>query len=413
MKEEQIGAAGKGPLSGVRIIDMTTVLMGPFATQILGDYGADVIKVEALTGDVSRNIGPMRNDKMGHFFLNSNRNKRSIALDLKVREGVDVLLKLARTADVVVTNIRPAALARLGISYQALTQQNPKIILVNLVGYGQKGRYAAKAAYDDLIQGAVGIPTFSASAGASEPRYAPLAMADRIVALHAVNAIVSALYSRSQTGEGQELEIPMFESLVEFVLGDHLGGFTFSPPNGSPGYQRLLSHDRRPYATRDGYICVLVYTDSNWRDFLAEIGKPDLFEKDPRFATIRKRTENISALYAMVSKAMPSRTTEEWLETFERLDIPAMPLHTVESLVEDPHLHDVGFFRIVNHPTEGMLREMAVPASWSKTTPSIRRHAPQLGEHSREILAEAGYSSEKIDEFVARRVASSASTSNP
>jgi len=388
------------PLAGLRIIDMTSVLMGPYATQILGDYGADIIKIEPPAGDSTRGVGPMRTAGMGHIFLHVNRNKRSVVLDLKKPAGLAALMSLVKTADVLISNVRPAAMARLGITYAKLSQSNPRIIVLSLVGYGQKGPYAAKPAYDDLVQGVAGISALVALAGAKEPRYAPVTLSDRAVALNAVNAILAALYSRDRSGEGQEIEIPMFESIAQFVMGDHLGGLTFEPPIGPPGYPRLLSHDRRPYATRDGYICAMVYTDRNWRAFLAEIGQPDMFDSDPRFSTIGKRTENISALYAMVSDAMATRTTQQWLDALERLDIPAMPMHSMESLLDDPHMKAVDFFRIIDHPTEGPIREMAIPSTWSKTQPTIRRPAPKLGQHSREILHEAGLTEAEIDELI-------------
>lgn len=397
-------SAASGPLAGVRVIDMTSVLMGPYATQILGDYGADVVKVEPPAGDGTRLVGPMRSEAMGHIFLHVNRNKRSVVLDLKQADGREALLRLIDGADVFISNMRPAALERLGIRYEQLCERNPRLIAVGLVGYGQKGAYAAKPAYDDLVQGATGIPALVKAAGGTEPRYAPVTLSDRAVALGAVNAILAALYSRDRIGGGQYIEVPMFEFMVQFVWGDHLGGETFLPAKGPPGYPRLLAHDRRPYATKDGYVCVLVYTDRNWRAFLAEIGKPDLFETDARFATLGKRTENIGALYAMVAEAIRTRTTADWLETLERLDIPAMPMHDAASLLEDPHLASVGFFRREEHPSEGSIRVMDIPGAWSKTPPSIRRHAPKLGEQSREVLREAGFSDAEIDDLLARKV---------
>jgi len=389
-------AAVPGPLNGVRVIDMTTVVMGPYATQILGDYGADVIKVESPKGDSTRALGPARNPGMGHIFLHANRNKRSVVLDLKQPEGLEALLYLIRSADVLISNVRAAAMARLGLSYAKLSETNPRLIMVGLVGYGQRGPYAAKPAYDDLLQGLSGVASLSAVAGGSEPRYAPVTLSDRTVALSAVNAVLGGLYHRERTGEGQEIEIPMFETTVQFVMGDHLGGLSYDPPIGTAGYARLLSRDRRPYATRDGYICVMVYTDDNWRDFLAEIGQPALFDRDPRFATLQARTQNISALYALVADAMRGRTTRQWLDVLDRLDIPAMPMHTADSLIDDAHLKAIDFFRIVEHPSEGKIREMDIPGTWSKTQPTVRRRAPLLGEHTAEVLREFGMPEELV-----------------
>lgn len=400
MKRTLDGKAS-GPLAGIRVVDITSVLMGPYATQLLGDYGADIVKVEPPAGDGTRLVGPMRTDGMGHIFLHVNRNKRSIVLDLKKPEGLEALLKLIDGADVLISNMRPAALARLGIKYDEVCRRNPRLVALALVGYGQKGKYAAKPAYDDLVQGAAGIPHLVKEAGAVEPRYSPVTLSDRAVALGAANAVMGALFARERTGEGQYIELPMFEFMVQFVWGDHMGGETFVPPKGPPGYPRLLAHDRRPYATKDGYICVLVYTDRNWRAFLQEIGKGDLFETDPRFSSLTKRTENIGALYAMVAEAIRTRTTVEWLETLERLDIPAMPMHDAHSLLADAHLESVGFYREMEHPTEGQIRLMDVAGTWTKTPLSIHRHAPKLGEHSREILREAGYSEADVERLVA------------
>ncbi len=394
-----------GPLAGVRIVDMTTVLMGPYATQILGDMGADVIKVEPLQGDGTRAIGPMRNPGMGAFFMHVNRSKRCIALDLKNEAGHAVLLRLLATADVLIYNVRPQAMARLKLSYEEVAAINPRIIHVGCYGFSQDGPYAAKPAYDDLIQGAVGLPTLAALAGSDKPRYVPVTMADRTVGLNAVNAVSAALYYRERTGQGQAIGIPMFETMVQFVLGDHLGGLSFDPPLGPPGYQRLLSSERRPYATKDGWISAVVYTDRHWRDFFTLLGQPELVDTDPRFADMGVRTRHTNELYGMVAEAIATRTTAEWLEALEGIDIPVMPVHSVESLMEDPHLKATGFFQSLDHPTEGRIRSMAVPSTWSKSQPAVTRLAPRLGEHSAEVLREAGFSDAEIAALVAGKAA--------
>ncbi|MDN7140063.1 CoA transferase [Pseudomonas sp. JQ170] len=394
----------KGPLAGVRVLDITAVLMGPYATQILGDMGADVIKVEAPAGDTVRDIGPRRNPGMAGIFLQANRNKRSIVLDLKQPEGREALMRLAADVDVLVYNVRPQAMARLGLDYAALAAVNPTIIYVGVYGYGQAGPYAAKPAYDDLIQGAAALPALALAAGADAPRYVPSAMADRIVGMSAVNAITAALYHRQRSGQGQSIEIPMFETMAQFVLGDHLGGLTFDPPQGPSGYARLLSEHRKPYPTLDGFLCVMIYSDKQWRSFYDVIGRADEFDADERLGSIGRRTEHIQALYRMVAGIIATRTSAEWIALLEAADIPVMPMHTVESLLEDPHLQAVGFFDYQEHPSEGRIRTLGIPSTWSATQPSLTRPAPQLGEHSAQILAAAGYTPEDIDTLAAKGI---------
>ncbi len=388
-----------GPLAGVRIIDMTSVLMGPYATQILGDFGADVVKIESPSGDTVRGIGPCRNPGMAGIFLHANRSKRSVVLDLKQDAGRAALLRLVETADVLIYNVRPQAMARLGLGYDVVSRVNPSILYVGVYGYGQGGPYAAKPAYDDLIQGAVGIPSLTTLAGADVPRYAPNAMADRIVGMSAVNAVTAGLFHRERTGQGQSIDVPMFETMAQFVLGDHMGGNTFEPAIGPMGYARMLNEHRRPYVTRDGYLCVMLYNDKQWRKFFQLIGQAEAMENDPRFATIGSRTEHIHELYRMVSDVMATRTSAQWTELLEAADIPVMPMHTIESLMTDPHLDAVGFFEVVEHPSEGAVRSMSIPSSWSRSQPSVTRQAPRLGEHSAQVLGEAGYSAAEIEDL--------------
>ncbi|AQV98594.1 CoA transferase [Cupriavidus necator] len=396
------GSIQGGPLTGVRIVDMTTVLMGPYATQILGELGADVIKIEPPGGDTVRGIGPSRNPGMGGVFLHTNRNKRSVVLDLKQAAGRDALLRLAADADVLIYNVRPQAMARLGLGYEEVARVSPNIIYVGVYGYGQRGPYAAKPAYDDLIQGAVAIPSLSTQAGSDVPRYTPNAMADRIVGMSAANAVSAALYHRQRTGEGQSIEVPMFETMAQFVLGDHMYGQTFDPPEGPAGYARLLNEHRRPYRTRDGHLCVMVYNDKQWKSFFDLIGEPEVMEGDSRFSSIGKRTEHIDELYRMLAEVMATRTSAEWTAVLEAADIPVMPMHTIDSLMADPHLNAVEFFDIVEHPSEGRVRSMAIPTAWSKSQPRVERQAPRLGEHSAEVLAQAGYSTAQIQALAAQ-----------
>lgn len=384
-----------GPLGGIRILDLTSVLMGPFATQLLGDMGADVIKVESPSGDSTRGIGPMRHAGMGAVFLHCNRNKRSIVLDLKRPEGREALLRLAATVDVLVYNVRPAAMKRLRLAYEDVAAVKPDIIYAGLYGFGQDGPYAARPAYDDLIQGAVGIPTLSVLAGGDAPRYAPCTLADRVVGISAVNAILAAFIHRQRTGEGQAVEVPMFETMAQLTLGDHMSGRSFEPAIGPTGYARILNPNRKPYQTKDGYICAMFYTDRQWQAFFELTGKPGLFSQDPRFATIGRRTENIHALYSMVAEAMATRTTAEWEDALIQADIPHMRMNTIDSLMDDPHLNAVGFFEHQEHPTEGPFRAMRAPARFSRTPARQRRFAPRLGENAQELLREAGYGPEE------------------
>jgi crotonobetainyl-CoA:carnitine CoA-transferase CaiB-like acyl-CoA transferase len=393
-----------GPLAGVRIIDLTTVVMGPFATQILADLGADVIKVESPEGDVLRYIAPMKHPGMGHIFLHHNRNKRSIVLDLKQSKGREALLRLARNADVLAYNVRPQAMARLKLTYDDVRAVNPRIIYVGAYGYGEGGSYAGEPAYDDLIQGRAGLPQLLLEAGADRPRYVPTAISDRITGLATVNAVTSALYCRERTGKGQAVEVPMFETLAQLVLGDHMGGRTFEPPIEPFRYARMLAPHRVPYATKDGYVCVLVYNDKHWRSFFRLVGREEMFDSDPRFSSQEARSRSIGEVYEFVAGQMATRTSAEWLRLLKEADIPVAPLNSVEDIIDDPHLRQAGFFVMTDHPSEGRLREMAAPGKWSESPPPELRPAPRLGEHSVEILREAGYSEAEIEAMVAARV---------
>lgn len=393
-----------GPLAGVRVIDMTTVFMGPSATQYLADLGADVIKIEAPAGDATRRVGPQGDVGLGPLFLALNRNKRSVVLDLKQEEGLKAVLKLVETADVLAYNVRPAAMRRLGLGYERLAEINKGLVYAGMVGFSQRGPYATMAAFDDMIQAASGIPTIMAQATDGVPRYMPTTIADRSVGIYAFGVIAAALYSRSQTGLGQSLEIPMFETMVPYVMGDHLYGHTFVPPQGDFGYPRVMSPNRRPYKTKDGYVCCLVYLDHHWKTFLTAVGKSDLLERDPRFADIRTRTEHIDDLYQIVSDEMEKKTTDEWRKILQAGDIPVFPMHTFDSLLKDEHLAKIGFFNEVEHPVVGKILQTSVPSEWSGTPPDNRRPVPRLGEHTEEVLREAGYGQAAIDGMRSRSV---------
>ncbi len=388
-----------GPLEGVKVIDMTTVLMGPYATQMLGDYGADVVKVESLEGDVTRLIGPTRHPGMGPVFLNTNRSKRSIALDLKKPGGREAVLRLIKRADVLVYNVRPQAMARLQLGYDVVSDVNPRLIYAGVFGFGQDGPYAAKPAYDDLIQGATALPALMAQTSDGVPRYVPNALVDRIVGLTAVGAICASLVHRDRTGRGQRLDIPMFETMAGFVMGDHMGGLTYEPPLDKGGYARHLSRDRRPYKTADGYICVIVYNDKQWASFFEATGRDDL-RQNPNFATFAGRAANIDTVYAELARIFETKSTSEWIELLTKADVPVMPMHDLESILEDPHLVATGFFPVVDHPSEGKIRSMKSSARWSETPVEPSRLAPRLNEHGSEILKEAGYSTEEIANLV-------------
>jgi crotonobetainyl-CoA:carnitine CoA-transferase CaiB-like acyl-CoA transferase len=392
------------PLEGLRIIDMSAVVMGPFAAQVLGDLGADVIKVEPHAGDTTRHVTPMRSKNMGWVYLHANRNKRSLVLDLKDPEGKAAFLKLAKISDALITNVRPAALERLGLGWEVLHQANPRLIVLNLVGYGAGGPYDGRPVYEDLIQGVTALPSLLVPAGSEEPHYVPLAMSDRATGLSSAVALLAAVIYRDKSGHGQQIEVPMFETMAQWVLGDHMGGKTFEPPLGPAGYKRTLNKERRPYKTSDGMLCTIIYTDKHWAAFMDLIGEGAAFCSDPRFASISTRTDHSHELYAWVAREMTRRTTAEWVAALLAADVPVAPLHDLDSLMEDEHLTAVGYLPLVEHPTEGAVREIRVPSTWSESQPDVRRHAPQLGEHSVEVLREAGLSEDQIAALVARGV---------
>jgi crotonobetainyl-CoA:carnitine CoA-transferase CaiB-like acyl-CoA transferase len=393
-----------GALAGIRVLDLTTVQMGPWCTRIIADFGADVIKVEAPEGDSSRYTGVPRHRGMSGSFQHNARGKRSIVLDLKQPDAREAILRLVPTVDAFASNIRPAALARLGLDYESVKALNPSIVYLSMVGYGSAGRYAGRPAYDDLIQAAAGIPMLL-QRSTGQPRFIPMAAIDRIVGSAAANALLAGLLVRTRTGVGQAIEVPMFETIAQFVLAEHMQGQTFDPATSPAGYPRTLSPHRRPYATKDGFIAVLPYNDGQWRRFFEIAGKADMLRTDPRFADIGSRTANIDALYEMVGEELKHRTTDEWLELLQRNDIPCMRPHTLETLLEDPHLADANFFRWEDHPSEGRIRTMREPSTWSETKPPTGRFAPQLGQHTREILTEAGFDNAAIDALIAQRIA--------
>jgi crotonobetainyl-CoA:carnitine CoA-transferase CaiB-like acyl-CoA transferase len=343
-----------------------------------------------------RKIIPARHDGMGGLFLLANRGKRSIVLDAKKPAGLEAVLKLVAQSDVFVYNLRPQAMARLGLSYANVAAVNPRIVFVGTFGYGQEGPYAAQPAYDDLIQAAAGLASLPNRVNGSEPRYVPCAIVDRTLALAAVSAVTTALFHRERSGQGQAVDVPMFETMAQLVLGEHLYGHAFEPPLAGLGYPRSLAPDRRPYMTKDGYIAALVYTDRQWSAFLDLIGRRDLLH-DYRFKDMGARTKHVQLVYAFLAEVLLTRSSGEWLNDLGRVDIPAMPMQTLESLIDDAHLQAVKLFELADHPSEGKVRQMRNPTRWSATPLGAIRHAPRLGEHSREVLREVGYDDAQID----------------
>ncbi|MCD2195322.1 CoA transferase [Actinomycetospora endophytica] len=380
-------------LEGIRIIDLTSTFMGPYATMLLARMGADVIKVETPDGDVVRHIGRGRNPGMGPIFLAANHGKRSIALDLKHPEGRRALDSLLATADVFVTNLRPAALDRLGLTAEALLAAHPRLVFATLPGFGSAGPYRDRAAYDDVIQAASGLA--AVQGGTGEPGYVRTVVADKAVGLLGLGAITAALLGVARTGRGRAVEVPMFESMVEFFLLEQQNGRVLDPPTGPTGYSRTSSPNRKPYATADGHLGVVVYTDRQWLSFFDLIGRPEL-AREERFATITARTENIDELYGLLAETLPSRTTDEWLAALGAAGIPAQPVLTSDDLLDDPHLAAVGLFEPLEHPSEGRLVLPRLPVIVDGASAPPVRGAPRLGEHGAEVLAEAGWDAAEI-----------------
>jgi len=390
-----------GPLHGIRVLDVTMNVMGPLAAQILGDMGADVVKVEPPEGEPMRTVGVKgRDPTLSSQFLHLNRNKRSLVLDLKSAGAREVIDRLVARSDVLVTSQRPQAMSRLGLGYAEVSRRNPRIIYASAFGYGQTGPYAAKPAYDDLIQAALGAPVLQSRDGEA-PRFMATNIVDRACGMALASAVGMALFHRERSGEGQAIEIPMFETMAQFIYGDHLYGQSLRPPVAPPRYTRML--ERRPFRTSDGWIGMLLFNDRHWQRFFAAIGEPHRSKEAP-FASMAMRSERIAEVTAYLERLLPTRSTADWLALLDEADVPAMAVKTPEDVMDDPHLKAVGFLRDVEHPAAGPIRTFGVPSTWSRTQPDIRREPPLMGEHSAEVLAELGFDAAAIEALFASRV---------
>ena len=378
--------APTGPLAGVRIVDMSTVVLGPFSTMIMGDLGAEVIKVEPeKRGDIMRYAGASPTGDLGPIYTNLNRNKRSVALDGKSDEGKSALRVLLKDADVFFHNVRMAGMERMGFGYADVKAFNPDIVYVHCAGFGIGGAYSKRQAYDDLIQGASGFASLNAKRSGGDPEYAPSLIADKTVGLFATYATIAALFHREKTGRGQFVQVPMLESFTFFNLVENLYGETFLPGNGKLAYTRSVNPNRKPYKTKNGYIGLVPYSDEQWITFFEIGGRPGIFE-DPRFSDYKSRTENIGVLYALINEVAQTKTTEEWLELLDKANIPAMRYNTMEDVLKDVHLKDVGFFEEAQHKDAGLHRRMRHPVQFSDTPANIRLDAPRHGADTDRVL---------------------------
>jgi crotonobetainyl-CoA:carnitine CoA-transferase CaiB-like acyl-CoA transferase len=393
------GTTGKSgsplPLAGIRVVDLTSAVVGPYCTQVLADYGADVIKIEEKSGDVIRWIsGRSRTPGMSGKFMHMNRNKRSISLDLKQASGREALLKLIDTADIFLHNMRTAAIERLGLDSPALTARRPDLVYCGIVGFGSDGRYAGRPAYDSILQGGTALASLFAGAD-GEPRYVPYVVVDRTAGLMVVHALLAALFARERDGAGRVIEVPMFESYAGLLLSEHLYGHSFEPPTDRLGDRRLLDTNARPVRTRNGHVCITTNTDAQVQKLFTALGRPEL-ATDLRFATALSRIENIAEFFSLRAELLAQRDTDEIVDLLLAHDVPCMPCHTLDTLLADPHLADVGLLQPGEHPTQGAIRHLRPTVRMSGFEPSVRLPAPHIGEHTAQVLAELGYTADQI-----------------
>jgi crotonobetainyl-CoA:carnitine CoA-transferase CaiB-like acyl-CoA transferase len=384
----------KGPLEGVRIVDLTTVVLGPYATRILADLGADVIKVETHTGDQTRHYKPLRHEGMAGYFLNLNRNKRSISIDLKTAQGMEVLKRLVARSHAFIHNMRQQAADRLGLSYERVRAMNPDVVYCGAVGFGSAGPYSGRAAYDDVIQAGSGLAGLHAMVH-GEPAFAPTVLCDKMTGQTVAYAVLAALLQQAKGGGGQAVEVPMLETAAEFALVEHLHGATFEPALGEIGFKRVLSKYRKPFRTADGYMCILPYSDRNWQDFFQFTERTELLG-DPRFKVLADRVQHIDFLYSVVEQEAPRCSNAVWQAFCDRVSIPCMPVRSLDEVITDEHLCAVGMFSLQEHPTEGTYRVVRSPVQFEAAF-QVRLHAPRLGENTLELLEEVGYSSQEIE----------------
>ena len=390
----------EAPLKSIKIIDASSILMVPYCTRLLADMGAEIIKVETLSGDNTRYIGPSVNKGMAAVFLNINRNKKSISVDLKSADGRLIIYKLIKKSDVFVSNIRKASLEKLKLTHSDFIKINPKIITANAVGFSSRGPYAGLPAFDDTIQAISGMAAYQ-EIYSDQPSYTSGATADKVTGLMLGMSILSALFNREKNGEGTELEVPMMETMVDFTLVEHLYGYNFLPPKAPPVYPRQSSPNRKPYKTLDGYIAVLPYSDDQWLRFFSIIKKENIL-KDPKFCSLETRNQNIDELYKILSVELKKRNTSFWIESLREQDIPATKVNFPKDLFEDEHLERTNFFKVQDHPTEGKLLYPSFPVEFYEDEIEESLHAPSLGENTKEILTDLGYSEFEIESFVSK-----------